>query len=65
MQNGLLDFVIDRSFGRPDLSQVAGAQGPGKSGRNSPPTSTRYPFFFIGPYIYRYGQRSVQFGLGL
>jgi hypothetical protein len=27
MQNGLLDFVGGRSFGRPDLSLVAGAQG--------------------------------------
>lgn len=56
MQNRLLDFVSSRSFGRPDLSLVAGAQGPGKSGRNTPTHSQKsYPFFFIVPYILNVG----------
>jgi hypothetical protein len=56
MQNGLLDFVRSRSFGRPDLSQAAGTQGPGKSGRLTPTHPQKnYPFFFIVPYILNAG----------
>jgi hypothetical protein len=56
MQNGLPGFESGRSFDRPDLSLVAGVQGPGKSGRNTlthPQKS--YPFFFIVPYILNEG----------
>ncbi len=65
MQNGLPGFKSGISFGRPDLSLVAGAQGPGKSGRNTAAHPQKsYPFFFISPYIYKCRKRSVLLWIG-